>query len=213
VCEEKIRTTQEFRKNIAGVSRGISFVYYGLYLIVASILVGMLGGGLAGGMVASGSSAGVGLGIIVIFLVGAMIFLGTICGFAGRIMCLEVPDGFVGKRAIYGAVAFDLASLAITLTGWSTQLPPVADLLYSLMGIAATILFLVFLKRVAQHINDQKSEQRAGNVLKIGVGIFVVIILSAFLPPLLLIAGVLLLVGFVMYIRLLISLRESLRTA
>ncbi len=98
--------------------------------------------------------------------------------------------------------------LLITVAGWFTTLPVVFDRASALLALAATILFLVFLKRVAGYVQDSKSEQRAGNVLKIGIGVFAAVLIGIFFPPLLLVALLLLLVGFLIYIRLLISLRE-----
>lgn len=128
-------------------------------------------------------------------------------------MCLDCPEDFSGKKLIYGAVIFDLIVLALTAMSWFTTLPPLAETLSQLSNLTATILFLVFLKQVAQYINDAKSERRAANVLKMGMGGFVAMLLGIFLPPLFLLAAVLLLIGFLIYVILLIRLRESLQTA
>lgn len=128
-------------------------------------------------------------------------------------MCLDCPEDFSGKKLIYGAVIFDLIVLAITALSWFTTLPPLAETLSQLSNLAATILFLVFLKQVAQYINDAKSKRRAENVLKLGLGVFVTMLLGIFLPPLFLLAVLLLMIGFLIYVMLLISLRESLQTA
>jgi hypothetical protein len=184
--------------------RGISLVYYGLYLIVASILVAMVGGGVAAGV------AGPAGALVVMALVGGMVFVGTVLGFAGRVVCLNAPDDLTGKNLIYVAVILDVICLAITAAGWFTTLPDIADQLYSLLALTATILFLIFLKQVAMYVSDSKSEQRAGNVLKIGIAVFITILAGVFFPPLLLIAVILMLVGFVVYVRLLMGLRTSL---
>jgi hypothetical protein len=59
-------------------------------------------------------------------------------------------------------------------------------------------------------VSDSESERRAGNVLKIGVGVFFTMLVGVFFPPLLLIALLLMLVGFVVYVLLLMGLRTSL---
>jgi hypothetical protein len=191
-------------ESLRPLHRGISLVYYGLYLIVASILVAMVGGGVAAGV------AGRAGALTVMILVGGMVFVGTVLGFAGRVVCLNAPDDLSGKNLIYVAVILDVICLAITAAGWFTTLPGIADQLHSLLALTATILFLVFLKSVAAYVSDSESERRAGNVLKIGVGVFFTMLVGVFFPPLLLIALLLMLVGFVVYVLLLMGLRTSL---
>ncbi len=90
------------------------------------------------------------VGIVVI----AMQLLGTVLGFVGRVTCLKAPSDLLGKNFIYIAVAFDVLCLLITVAGRFTTLPVVFDRAYALLALAATILFLVFLKRVAAYVQD-----------------------------------------------------------
>ncbi len=81
-------------ESVQSLHRGISLVYYGLYLIVASLLVAMLGGGMA--VALAGRNGAFLVGIVVI----AMQLLGTVLGFVGRVTCLKAPSDLSGKNFI-----------------------------------------------------------------------------------------------------------------
>jgi hypothetical protein len=185
------------------VRKGINCVYYGLFLIIASVLVMMFGGA----MVAVSPTAA----LAIIAAGPLMIIVGTILGLVGRIMCLSVPDDCAASKVIYAAVVCDVAALLIFTAGWVVDLPQIVSSFGGLLPAAASILFLVFLKQIAAHIRDNVSEQRASTVLKLGSASFVTLILGEFLPPLLIVAFLMMIVSFFIYVRLLLSLRESLK--
>jgi hypothetical protein len=106
---------------------------------------------------------------------------------------------------------YDVTALLLSATSWFVDLPPLVNSFGGLLPLAATILFLVFLKQIAAHIRDNVSEQRASTVLKLGIASFVTLILGEFLPPLLIVAFLMMIVSFFIYVRLLLSLRESLK--
>ncbi|MDB4793274.1 hypothetical protein OAG75_01385, partial [bacterium] len=82
-----------------------------------------------------------------------------------------------------------------------------------LLTLTASILFLIFLKKIAAFIRDSVSEKRSSNVLNLGIATFVAMIIGIFFPPLIILAFVMMIVGFIIYVKLLISLKESLKTA
>ncbi len=190
---------------LANVHKGVSCVYYGLFLIVGSILVMFVGGGV---MVASPAA-----GVVVLAAAPIMIIAGTILGLVGRIMCLSVPDDFSAAGVIYAAVICDVTVVLISAAGWIVDLPELVSSLSSLLTLASTILFLVFLKKIAAYIDDNTSERRAGNVLNLLIATFVVVIVGVFLPPLLIVAVLMVIVGFIMYVLLLMGLMKSLKAA
>ena len=198
------------------VRKGINCVYYGLYLIVVGFLVMMFGGAM---LAVSPAAA-----LMIIAASPLMIIAGTILGLVGRIMCLSVPDDCAGSKVIYAAVVCDVAALLLSATGWFFDLPQLVNSLSDFLPLAAIILFLVFLKKIAAHIRDTASEQRASTVLKLGIASFVTwfvtLILGVFLAPLAIVAIIMMIVVFLMmivsffiYVRLLLSLRESLKAA
>jgi hypothetical protein len=96
---------------------------------------------------------------------------------------------------------------------WIVDLPELVSSLSPLLSLASTILFLVFLKKIAAYVDDNTSERRAGNVLNLLIGTFVTVILGVFLPPLLIVALLMVIVGFIMYVLLLMGLMKSLKAA
>ena len=190
---------------LANVHKGVSCVYYGLYLIVGSILV------IPVGVVAVMISPAAGL--VVLAAAPLMIIAGTILCLVGRIMCLSVPDDFSAAGVIYAAVICDVSVVLSSAASWIVVLPELVSSLSPLLSLASTILFLVFLKKIAAYVDDNTSERRAGNVLNLLIGTCVTVILGVFLPPLLIGAMLMVLVGFVMYVLLLMGLMKSLKAA
>ncbi len=191
---------------LANVHKGVSCVYYGLFLIVGTILVAFVGGGVL--MVSPAVGA-----VLVLGVVPIMFIAGTILGLVGRIMCLSVPDDFSAAGVIYAAVICDVTVVLISAASWIVDLPELVSSLSSLLSLASTILFLVFLKKIAAYIDDNTSERRSGNVLNLLIATFVVVIVGVFLPPLLIVAMLIALVGFIMYVLLLMGLMKSLKAA
>lgn len=187
------------------VQKGVSYVYYGLYLMVGSIFVAMVGGGTL-----------VVLPIVGLALIAAtplMIIAGSVLSFIGRLKCLSVPDQCSATGVIYTAVVCDVIAIVISAASWFTELPPLASSLNALLTLTASILFIIFLKKIAAFIRDSVSEKRSSNVLNLGIATFVAMIIGIFFPPLIILAFVMMIVGFIIYVKLLISLKESLKTA
>jgi hypothetical protein len=187
------------------VRKGINCVYYGLYLIVVGFLVIIFGAAM---LAVSPTAA-----LAIVAAGPFMIIAGTVLGLVGRIMCLSVPDDCAASNVIYAAVVCDVAALLITTAGWVVDLPPIVNSLGGLLPAVASILFLVFLKKIAAHIRDGVSEQRASTILKLGIASVVTMILGVFLPPVVIVAFLMMIVSFFIYVRLLLSLRESLKAA
>ena len=191
---------------LANVHKGVSCVYYGLFLIVGCILVMGVGGGVL--MVSPAVGA-----VLVLGVVPIMFIVGTILGLVGRIMCLSVPDDFSAVGVIYAAVICDVTVVLISAAGWIVDLPELVSSLSSLLTLASIILFLVFLMKISAYIDDNASLQRAGNVLLLLIATFVAVIVGVFLPPLLIVALLMAIVGFIMYVLLLMGLMKSLKAA
>ena len=191
--------------DLTNVHKGVSCVYYGLFLIVASILVAIP----AAAVMMSSPRAG----LAMMALVPLMLIAGTILGLVGRIICLAAPDEMQATGIIYAAVACDIVVVLISAAGWFVPVSDFVGSLSGLLSLAATVLFLIFLRQTATYIRDSVSERRAGNVMKLGAGAFVTVVLGIFLPPLLIVTFILVIVGFLIYVRLLTGLKASLKTA
>ncbi|MCP4783845.1 MAG: hypothetical protein GY903_24570 [Fuerstiella sp.] len=187
------------------VFSGVNLVYIGLYLIVLGFVAIILGAGLA----AAASPAA-------LLFIGAgplMLIVGTIMGLVGKIKCLSVPETVQTTGVIYTAVVCDVLVLLITVADWFVVLPTIVGTAHGCMAILAPVLFVVFLKRVAAHVKDGQSEKRAGFLLNLCIANVIVMVVGLFLPPLAIVGLILILVMFFTYVRLLLSLRVSLRVA
>lgn len=190
---------------LQSVQKGVSFVYYGLYLMVGSFLLAMVGAGTI-----------VVVPIVGLALVAAaplMIIAGSVLSFIGRLKCLSVPDECSATGVIYTAVVCDVIAILISAASWFVELPERASSLKALLTLAASILFLIFLKKISVFIRDSISEKRSSNVLNLGIATFVTMIIGIFIPPLIILAFVMMIVGFIIYVKLLIGLKESLKKA
>jgi hypothetical protein len=189
------------------VSRGVNRVYIGLFMVVVGALVFPILAGLA--------VAAVPLAVTLFLVWGAVVLVtvGTIVGLIGRINCLSVPETVQATGVIYAAVACDVLALLISIGSASTELPALLEGAQGQLSLIASVLFVIFLKRVAKHIGDAASEKRAHNLLVLG-GITVAVMIGVFvLPPLALVFLLLVIVMFFIYVRLLLSLRSSLASA
>lgn len=179
------------------VRLGITFVYIGLVLTVLAILLAPLS-------------------IVTRFLplllaVIPMTIASSLLSMVGRILCLTVPRSLKAYGFIVTSVVFDLLSL-ISALGFGDNIPGIPPLsgFSGLLGIAAVVFFLIFLKKLAIYIKDDTSSIRASNLLNLAIGIVVVMVAMLFVPPIVFLVLIFVVIGFFIYNRLLWGLRESL---
>ena len=202
------------------VRRGISLIYWGIILMVLTAIVAFVGAIALGvnlqnpaGLPDAQSAA------LFLILIGAAFFAGYVMTFVGKIMCLAVPGEVGASGLIFTSVGIDVVALLVTVAGFLTDVPDEVTSLLNLAGLVSTILFLLFLRRLAAYIRRDDLARRARNVLIIGGLLFVMAALTATTAlarleaaaALGLVFAVMLLVGFVMYVNLLGSLKEALK--
>lgn len=119
---------------------------------------------------------------------------------------------------IVAAVVCDVSSLFAAVSRMIPGLPNLS-LFSGLLSVAAIVLFLIFLKKLALFINDSESAARASSLLNVGIGLVLILVSMIVLPLLslqafafgpVIAAPVLMLVGLILYARLLSGLRKSL---
>lgn len=196
------------------VSSGVNLVYIGFYLIVFGLIALLLGAGL----VAAGSQ----VGLILLATAPLMLIVGSVLGLVGRLQCLSVPDAVQATGIIYTAVVCDVLVTLFAVASWFVALPDGVDSVHALLSLLASVLFVIFLKRVAVHIKDDQSKKRAGLFLKLSIATFVVPVVGLMVavmifPPLLIVVSIMVfimaIVMLCLYVRLLTGLRVSLRAA
>jgi hypothetical protein len=134
------------------VQLGITFIYFGVLLFVAAIIVGVLALPLKAPLLIIGG----------LLMSAASSLLSTI----GRILCLTVPKQVGARALIYFSVAFDITALLLTV---SRMIPGMQYLsgFSGLVNVLGIVLFVIFLKKLAIYINSNDLAQRASEVLSL----------------------------------------------
>ena len=218
------RWVQDVSPSLRQTRIGLTLVYYGIVLVLLSILVLMFGGFVAGG-------AGDGVFPFVIGAAAMGIVAACILMFAGPLVCLAVPSESGARGLIIGSVVFQLANLSyvIVLQFLPVEIPAAVDLVLSLLGLVGTVLFILFMKKLAEYIGRERLAARARNLLitlAVLVALGAVVVAAAVAEALEgfpvgipgmatvllgLVVVVLGLIVFVMYANLIDALRKALR--
>ncbi len=187
----------------SSVRRGISLVYYGLVVAVVTVSLLFLNG-LMG-------PTGWGRILPVLMLAAGVMSL------VGKLYCLGVPEKTGTKEIILAAVGLDIAGTVLGLARYVAVVPPFVGAVGSLMALVAPVLFLVFLMRLAESINQPALSEQAASVLRIGIGGIITWLLAfvgtLVFPPLalvIIIALPLMLIGFIRYVSLLGRMKAAL---
>jgi hypothetical protein len=101
----------------------------------------------------------------------------NVLSIAGRACCLVVPGQSRAKPFIYGAVALDILSGALHLAFAADLLPESLQPVAGLSAVAALVLFVLFLLRLAVYLKLNEPAKEADTLL--GWGVWLVIFLVA----------------------------------
>jgi hypothetical protein len=148
-------------------ANGLNVLYIGVAVVFFSALVG--------GILAA-ASASQPLAV----LTGILVMGGLICVIVGQYMAIYVPAPS-GGRGLALTVAI-LTTLAVLL-GVAAAVPSRAsgglDGLGNLLGLAATICFPIFIKKVSDHLGNTNLSQSAVGFLVFNIALIVVMIVIA----------------------------------
>lgn len=161
------------------VPLGINLVFYGLQLMVFSIIMMMF--------LPMFLSGNLQLLISVLFIFSLMLIAATALSLLGKVLCLSAPNEMLGKTSIYLAVLFDVLAVGLAIALIFTELPPIFDTISNILSIAGLVCFLVFLRALSQYIADENLVRRSKSLLMIGITLIVfwlLAIASAFFLPL-----------------------------
>jgi hypothetical protein len=197
-------TTETLRR----VASGLNLVYWGIGIVLLAILVGIIGGALTAVL---GKAA-----VLIVAILPAGVIVGTIVGFVGRLFCLAVPPQTGAQGLIYGAVVCDVVAVALALGQFVTESTLVQGA-SNLLSLTATILFILFLKRVSQFVGRMDLAAKAKSLLVLGITLFAVAFGGALLavaaPPLLILVGLAILVLALVLLAQYLGLLRDLRLA
>ena len=198
-------------KAMSRVATGLSLVYWGIALIMISII----GTGVMVPLMMRGSGVGT-VGVLALAL-GLGMMLGVFLGLIGRICCLAIPQESQARGLIYAAVAFDLAAIAGGGLSYIFVIPFWPQRLGNLLTLIATVLFVLFLNRVSAYIQRPDLAGAAKSLVVMGAVVFVlgiaVAVAVAFIGSIAGLAGLVVLAIMILmllrYVRLLSNLRKA----
>ena len=91
--------------------------------------------------------------------------ISTTIAIVGRVFCLAVPKRFKLHNILYAAVACDCSAFALELLTTATILPDGWSSLANVISLAAFILFVVFLMRLADRLELTGAARLAEDIL------------------------------------------------
>jgi hypothetical protein len=197
-------------KALKRVADGLNLVYWGIAITLLSIIGGMV-------LIFAFGAMGGDLAAIPAVLMGLGIIAGVIIGLVGRIFCLDVPEETNARPMIYSAVVCDILAVLVSVVVWIPGIPQAISSVNNLLSLLATLLFVIFMKRIANFIQRPELADRAQSLVTFAVVLIVLAFGAAFLAMLVgpiamllgLVAFVLAIVMFLRYVRLLIDLRRA----
>lgn len=186
------------------LANGIKLVFWGTALIIIAWTTAAIGALLHPFVAIAG------LGLLV---------LSALLSTVGRVVCLGGPKDIAGRWLLIAAVICDLGNLALTVSVIAGVVGPYGNLLSPLLGLSTFILFLLFIRAVADSIDQPDLAQDAKAVLVflactfvtiIGVP-FIAMISSLFLIPVVLVLIVMGAIAFSKYLNVLQFTAEAVR--
>jgi hypothetical protein len=197
-------------KSLKRVADGLNLVYWGIAIILLSFIGGLV-------LLFVFATVWGELATIPAVLMGLGIIAGTITGLVGRIFCLDVPEATNARPLIYSAVGCDVIAMLITVVSWIPAVPEQISRIPNLLSLVATLLFIIFMKRIANFIRQPQLAERAQSLVTWGIVVFLLVLGMALLVIVAgpvagllgLVALVLALVVFLRYVRLILDLRKA----
>lgn len=162
--ERKLRR----RKSLRLVRTGLTLVLAGLILVILVALAGFILGLLD-------LSPETELQAVRYLAMTAV--TANVLSIAGRVCCLVVPPQSGARPYIYGAVGLDLLSGALSIGFVAGVLPEWVTTISGLASVAALVLFVLFLLRLAVYLKIHEAAKEAEELL--GWGVWLVISLAA----------------------------------
>ena len=189
--------------SLDNVQRGITFLYVAVLLNVAAVVSFVL--------VLLMQAAP----LLIVFAL--LLIASSMLSMIGRILCLTIPKQVGATVLIYFAVGLDVMALFATVSRMIPGIPNLSGI-SGLLSVLGTVLFVIFLRKLATYIKSDDLVQRASAILILCAGLVVLsgaaivaVSVSAFFGLIIwLIVLFLLLLTCFHYFRLLSDLRLSL---
>ncbi len=146
------------------VATGLGLVYYGIVAVLLGVIVGAIGPMFVGRGMPNANAM-----LVVLLFAGLLALAGYVLMFIGPIFCLAVPAESGSKPLIVSSVVLMIISFVGAIANLFTTASPALSLLVNIVGMVSLILFLLFIKKLAQFIGRPDIAQFATVVLVINV--------------------------------------------
>ena len=161
---------------------GLSLIYYGIIVMLLSIVAMIVLGVMIAATVAGRGGGGAGAGgafLVLMIPVGLALLVGAILCIVGPIVCLAVPEETNSRGFLIGSVVLQLINFVYSI--FSYMIPdlksPALAALFGILGCVGAVLFLLFLKNLSEYVGRSDLAQRAKNILITGgvlIGLYVI---------------------------------------
>ncbi len=193
------------------VATGLNLVYWGIAITLLSVIGGFLA------MLASMAANSIGVMMVIGMAIGVGVIVGVLVGLVGRIFCMAVPPGTGAQPLIYAAVALDVVALLVSIASIVAVVPEWLPRSTNLLSLVATLLFIIFMKRVATFIGQPDLAANAQGLITMGIVILGIAFLAGVgavvMGPIALIGMLVLIILAILlvlrYVRLLVNLRNA----
>ena len=155
--DERIQT---WTGDLAKTGTGLTLVLYGILSVLVSAAVLGIGVVLAGLACTTGSMALNWAGGGGLILGGAGFFIGGLMMFVGPFRCLSAPAAVRGRGLIIGSV---VCQTLVGVMVFGMGMAPSIIAMYT--SLTSHVLFVVFMRRIAEFIGRLDLAARAGNIL------------------------------------------------
>jgi hypothetical protein len=208
---EWLRSTDD--PSLLKVARGLGMIYNGIITVILAVLLGAILG------MVMAFAAGGGGGMLVLIVAGLAALIGFVMVIVGTLMCLATPEETGAKGFVFASVALYVVGFIASAIGQFMENGPLIAI-GTIASLAANVLFLLFLKQLAEFIGALQLAERAKLLLillGVTVGLQIVTFLGLFVDlPLLGLMGiaflVISLVSFFLYLGLLDRLRKAIQS-
>jgi hypothetical protein len=129
-------------------------------------------------IVESATDASAGAVVLFLVMVAFMFLLAPVLGVVGSLLCCRVPPKFKSRHLIVASLLCDLVPFAVGLVGaviWAvarrnplaggSAMGVIVQLLIVACGLAAVVLFMLFLKSLARYLDDYNTADEARRVM------------------------------------------------
>ena len=189
---------------LATVTTGISLIYYGFLLLVATIAVSFVsafGGRLPPFIIVIGAS------------------LAGVLTLVGQVLCLTTPREVRATVFIWASVLVSIGHLAASLVTELMRLPAGVGAVINMASLLAPLLFLLYVKRLATYLGRDDLGDGVNKLIALGVillaasvGSLVVLFIAPWVFVILTVGLLIIaLIGILMYMRILSDLIGTLR--